>query len=532
MKRSQPLRAICLLLVFLLAGTAVVRSEEKPAARPFPPAWQQHLDAAVAAGETPGAMVLIKTPDWGVRIGTAGFADVEAKQEMAPNLRWRVGDVSTTLASIAYYALDQRDQLRLNVFVADFLPEDTIRNAKHMAIRDLLVHSSGLYPPRLNPAFCDPQDGKPPVWGPELEITAEELLEYCVSPEGLLMFSAGDMDLNPWKPYWRRRALLAGYGVRPSQMHYYSSGNIILVAKLMEAVTKKPYAEILRAEVLEPLGMEDTFSAVGEDKDRHDGMLRGYERPAVLREEFHLDPKKHFKIHTADKARWADVTPWNQSYRVVSGDVVSTVWDLLAFAESVFRDDRVLTDAGRRKWLNYTVATPWFSTVAYGVGGVYRWHSRAGILLGHVGVTQGYATAWFYCPTSDSTVIACANTSKAAIDKLSETVMALAQHAPGSPRPANRTTDVARGDQGTVALSWTNGLYYGESFQIYLGTDLDSVEEATAKAADGVKHATAQATRTSFKDLAANTTYYWRVDAVQKDGSLVPSPTWSFRTGK
>ncbi len=87
------------------------------------------------------------------------------------------------------------------------------------------------------------------------------------------------------------------------------------------------------------------------------------------------------------------------------------------------------------------------------------------------------------------------------------------------PQPANGAE--GRGD--TPVLSWVAG-YMAASHDVYLSTDKALVTNGDAKAR------VAQQAETSFAPAALkwNTTYYWKVDEVAADGSVVAGDVWSF----
>jgi outer membrane lipoprotein-sorting protein len=83
----------------------------------------------------------------------------------------------------------------------------------------------------------------------------------------------------------------------------------------------------------------------------------------------------------------------------------------------------------------------------------------------------------------------------------------------------------ADGAEGTVLsglrISWIPGAYVTEH-KVYFGTNIDSLPllgEVTTDYAELPK-------------LERNTTYHWRVDEVQPDGSVVAGDLWSFNTGR
>jgi hypothetical protein len=91
---------------------------------------------------------------------------------------------------------------------------------------------------------------------------------------------------------------------------------------------------------------------------------------------------------------------------------------------------------------------------------------------------------------------------------------------PHEPTPA----DGAEFSGSFVVLSWTEGLY-GVLFDVYFGenfADVDAGTPDTAKGRQGPKFLYIPA-------LVAGTTYYWRVDDVQADGTTVhKGDVWSF----
>ena len=88
-----------------------------------------------------------------------------------------------------------------------------------------------------------------------------------------------------------------------------------------------------------------------------------------------------------------------------------------------------------------------------------------------------------------------------------------------SPRPANRAVVSPTGE---LKLSWKPGTN-ATSHKIYGGTSPDKLSllaEVTDPSYDGLG------------ELQKDATYYWRVDEVQADGSVVTGDVWSFSAGK
>ncbi|MHC4434911.1 MAG: hypothetical protein ACYTBS_23985, partial [Planctomycetota bacterium] len=82
-----------------------------------------------------------------------------------------------------------------------------------------------------------------------------------------------------------------------------------------------------------------------------------------------------------------------------------------------------------------------------------------------------------------------------------------------------------------VNLSWTPGSA-AASFDVYFDDNLDDVENGTGEAPRGNQGAPffiAGFAGFPFPEgLAPGTTYYWRIDEVQTDGTIHTGPVWSF----
>jgi len=79
-------------------------------------------------------------------------------------------------------------------------------------------------------------------------------------------------------------------------------------------------------------------------------------------------------------------------------------------------------------------------------------------------------------------------------------------------------------------LSWSSG-YHAALHAVYFGTDFAAVNNATADDKTGIfrRHQLANTyPRSDFGALQACTTYYWRIDEVQFDGTIYKGDVWSF----
>jgi hypothetical protein len=97
------------------------------------------------------------------------------------------------------------------------------------------------------------------------------------------------------------------------------------------------------------------------------------------------------------------------------------------------------------------------------------------------------------------------------------------------PKPGDEETGVARYGGG-VPLQWNAGTIVGTSdyYDVYLGTDPDSVKNATKSSGEYKGSDTEESYWAS--SLAADEDYYWRIDENKPNGNVVKGRVWSFRT--
>jgi CubicO group peptidase (beta-lactamase class C family) len=167
----------------------------------------------------PGLAIAIVKDDRVVYMKGFGVANVETADAMRPETLLGIGSLTKSLTSMALVSLAVAGQLRL---------DDPV----------------GTYVPGLSPSIA--------------RVTAGQLLSH----------TAGIADHIPW-PGHRDESMLAGYPrswgagdsaffTEPGQIFSVSNAGYQLAGVTLEAVAKKPYADAMRAQVFEPLGMART----------------------------------------------------------------------------------------------------------------------------------------------------------------------------------------------------------------------------------------------------------------------------------
>ena len=149
-----------------------------------------------------------------------GWADLENRVPVSPEMRFRIGTASTALTSAAVGLLLEQGRLNLDDEIQTYVPAFP-KKQWPVTVRQLMGHLAGVR-----------NDG-----GDEGPL----LSERCERPvEGLQHFA--------------ERSLL----FEPGTQYRYSSYGWILVSAAVEAAAHEPFLTFMRKQIFEPLGMDDT----------------------------------------------------------------------------------------------------------------------------------------------------------------------------------------------------------------------------------------------------------------------------------
>jgi len=252
---------ICILFVFCmnvtLASVEVAQEETRfklvgdPRVTDAIDAWSAWIEYQLAINNVPGASVGIIYDQELLFAKGYGFANPVKELPAAPDTIYSICSNSKLFTSIAVMQLRDAGKLRLDDAVAKHLDwfdiKDTYPNDEPISIRRILTHSSGLPRESCFPYWTDPDFPFP---------THEELVNRL-----------GDqVTLYPSGRYYQ-----------------YSNLGITLAGEIVAAVSGRPFDEYIRTEILNPLGMTDTFTeipavhhgermAIGYSARKRDGM--------------------------------------------------------------------------------------------------------------------------------------------------------------------------------------------------------------------------------------------------------------------
>ncbi|KMO98081.1 serine hydrolase domain-containing protein [Streptomyces roseus] len=226
---------------------------------------------------------------------------------------------------------------------------------------------------------------------------------------------------------------------RPGRRHHYSNPGYTLLGSLVEAVRGKPWDEVLRAEVLEPLGLDRTTARA---RAPHAG---------------------GWAVHP-----WADVMmpepAQDLGLMAAAGQLWSTARDVARFAVFLAHgDERVLSpESVREMRTSAAPPEPGVAELGYGLG-MQLTDAGGRRLAGHSGSLPGFVAGLWLSEADDVAAVVLANCTSGlpAASVAAELVGIVADAEPRFPRPWRPFREA-----DPVALELCGPWYWGTSPQV------------------------------------------------------------------
>lgn len=310
----------------------------------------------VAAQQFTGAVLVAKR-------GTAlfdrayGLANREWDAPNTPATHFRIGSITKQFTAVAILLLEERGQLELTDLVSAHM-RDAPATWSNITLHHLLTHTSGLPNVTNDPEFF--------LWKSQPATALVMISRFRDLP---LDFQAGSR-------------------------HVYSNSNYIVLGHVVEKLTGQRFADFLRENVLDPLGLK--ASGIDSNERILPRRASGYVRQG---DQFLNASYSHMSVPHA------------------AGAMYSTTHDLRRWAEAIF-GDQLLTPASRTKLL-----TPVENGYALGVR-VTRFQGRR--IIEHGGNIAGFSSFLRHYPEEGVTVAVLSNMSTRIIDDLGNELAAAA----------------------------------------------------------------------------------------------------------
>lgn len=323
---------------------------------------ERWVDAQQAYERLPGVSMAVVHDQELVWSKGFGFARLETRTAALPTTMYSICSISKLFTSIGIMQLRDRKMLRLDDAPAEHLPWFNIERADpaspSLSIRGMLTHSAGL-----------PRESDYPYWtGPDYPFpTREEIIERVGTQRTLY----------------------------PADRYYqYSNLGLTLAGEIVAAASEETYANYVRRQILDPLGMDDTNTEHRDDL-RGNRLARGY---TAVRRDGSREPVPAYQVR--------GIAP--------AAGFTSTVEDLARFASWQFRllkhgGEEVLNAATLREMHRVHWIDPDWDTTR----GLGFWVSRSDkkTFVGHGGYCPGYQAHFRLQPEDAIATIFMTNTN-------------------------------------------------------------------------------------------------------------------------
>jgi len=331
-------------------------------APPVPRAMAARLDRALARAQKalllPGVQATVIFADGSTWTGTLGLADVDAGRPVEAATPFAAASVTKTFTSALILRYVDRGLIALDDPLARWLPEWP--NARKITVRMLLNHTSGI-----------------PDFFRNVKL---------------------DLALNKdMKRAWTAAEVLDGYVPKgsvfaPGTGWSYSNTNYLLLGEVAAAVGGAPWEELVRRELIEPLGLDSTYVQAAEAPPAPPALayriIDGFRGPT---------PQARTDGST--------VVPFRSVVTAAgsAGALASTSGDLARWARALYGGRTVVSAAMRREMLTFVKAYAYGLGTAYGLG-VSRVRFDGHAAFGHTGALAGMRAAIRHFPTEKVTI--------------------------------------------------------------------------------------------------------------------------------
>lgn len=327
----------------------------------FPQNWEERIDSIIFNSleyEELGGTLLISKEDEIVYLKSFGYADIENKILNDANTIYKIGSISKQMTAAAIFILKEKGLLSINDTITKYFPELN-ENYNKITIENLLLHNSGIK------SFTSL-----PEWnlGWENKQSAKDVYN-----------SVKDLSFD----------------FEPGEKFKYNNSAYVILALLIEKISKKSFAEFMKEEIFQSLGMNNTLH--GTDTTNIGFRSIGYR----INKENNLI-EKDYNIELEQFSG--------------TGSIISNVYDLLKWKNAIGKNNIISIDAWNEIY-SPNIKTNFGDSVYYGYGTVTNFNTEPNI-KGHNGMIAGFYCAFYYVTESELTFIWLSNNSYVHPDKL------------------------------------------------------------------------------------------------------------------
>jgi len=281
-----------------------------------------------------------------------GYANFRKKEKLSKNHSFQLASASKPITAIAILQLVENGILNLKDTIQKFFPNFPYKN---ITIHQLLSHRSGM---SQYTHFCDRPDS---IWPDKNKtITNNDVLKIM-------------SDIVPLINY------------PPDYKYYYCNTNYLILASIIEKISKMDFNSYLNKNIFSPLGMNSTT----------------------------VYNRKNFKELKKPVQGYEGRIPWEDVYLngcVGDKGIYSTTLDLLKF-DRALKQNFLVSDSIKN--LAFTRKNRIFkSNQSYGYGFRLRYTKKFGKIVYHTGWWKGFRSYYINVIERDQTIIVLNNVKK------------------------------------------------------------------------------------------------------------------------
>lgn len=259
---AWPIRFLCAVLLAVPLTGAIADGSARQATAGFSlerlERLQPILRRYVDEGQLAGVVTLVLRDGEVLHRGAVGWADKEARQPMREDTLFRIASQTKALTSVAILQLAEQGKLSIGQPAGDFIESfkqthvavtsgettQIVPAKRQITIRDLITHTAGISYGR-EPSIADRYgaQGLGPAAGNGWYF-ADKKEDMCAAMERL-----GDLP----------------FVAQPGEAYVYGYSTDVLGC-IVERVSGQSLAQYFQANILDPLGMTDTFFYVPKNK--------------------------------------------------------------------------------------------------------------------------------------------------------------------------------------------------------------------------------------------------------------------------
>ncbi|MEO6719797.1 MAG: serine hydrolase [Ferruginibacter sp.] len=315
---------------------------------PEPDVMIDGLYASLNGKPYPGIAVLVAKDGKVVYKKGFGYADIETKELVTANTKFRIGSITKQFTASAILKLQEAGKLQLTDKLSKFIPD--FPRGDEVTIHHLLTHTSGIH------SFTD----------------KEGFFDKVTSPV------KSDDVVNSIKK--------DSFDFSPGEQWKYNNSGYFLLSFIIEKITGKSYGEYLKETFFDPLQMANTGVHASTLKLTNEA--KGY---------------------TKENEKYVRALNWDMSWAGGAGNLYSTVEDLYKWNEAVF-GGKVITDKNLKAAFTSVILnngkTPDGGQYGYGwaIG-----KNRGLDMIQHSGGLHGFLTQLSRYPAEHLTVVMLTN---------------------------------------------------------------------------------------------------------------------------